>query len=140
MDITNQEHKPFQHELTEEQRIQIWIDNFYALNEEFTGENAQFKRMRNIRNNIINKMESYLKTFRNNPILDEFKDSLKKAKTDAIHNNKLNRYHQYFNEVRVAQEFKSIEENLAEKLGEQLFDEWKKWADEHPNIGYVKKR
>jgi len=125
-------------ELTETQRIQQWIDKFYENNEQFTGETLQFKRMRNIRNNIINKMESYLKTFRNQPIMDDFKKQLQQAYNDAISNGKLNRYKQYFNEIRVVQEFKAIEENLAEKLGEQYFQEWKKWADEHPDIGYLK--
>ena len=111
--------------------IQLWIDKFYEINEKFTGQRDQFNHLRNIRNNIKNKMDSYLKTFRNQPIMDDFYTQLIQARNDATIQGKLNRYKQYMNEIRVIQEFKGIQDNITEKLADQLYDQWTTWEEEN---------
>ena len=109
-------------DMTDEMRIQFQIDKFYEYMETFTQEQSQIRKIKLIRNNLVNMMDTYLKKFQNNLIMNSFYQKLQGAKIDSINNGFINKYYQYMNEIRVIQEFKGIQENIAEKLAEQLFE------------------
>ena len=67
-------------------------------------------------------MRVYLAKFNNKPILDDFEKELKKAKEKSIRNNRLYFYEWYLNEMYVVGCFLGIRENIADKLGEQLYE------------------
>jgi len=112
--------------LTDEMRIQIAIDEFYDFVKTFDGESEKITKMKLMRNNILNITDTYLKKFNNELILEEFRERLLDAKKNASNNGKINKYKQFMNELRVVQEYKGIQQNIAEKLAEQLFDLFKK--------------
>jgi len=112
-------------DMTDEMRIQLAIDEFYEFTKGFDGDTDKIVRMKLIRNNIINMVHTYLKKYNNELIMKEFYERLKKAKQNAIRDNKIHKYEQFMNEIRVVQEYKGIQENIAEKLGEQLFEMFK---------------
>ena len=111
-------------DITDEMRIQFAIDEFYENMKGFDGE--KITRVKLLRNNIINMMDTYLKKFNNQMIMKDFYKRLKEGKIKAGNNGRVNKYTQFMNEIRVVQEFKGIKENLAEKLSEQLFELFKK--------------
>ena len=111
--------------LTDEMRIQIAIDEFYGFVKTFDGESEKVTKMKLMRNNILNMTDTYLKKFNNELILEEFRERLSDAKKKASNNGKVNKYKQFMNELRVVQEYKGIQQNIAEKLAEQLFDLFK---------------
>ncbi|MCK4830199.1 hypothetical protein KA005_81530 [bacterium] len=109
-------------DLTDEMRIQFSIDEFYEFIKRFDDSNPEhITKILLMRNNLVNMMDTYLKKFNNSLITKDFYERLKKAKDNAITGTKLNKYTQYMNEIRVIQEFKGIEENIAEKLADQVF-------------------
>ena len=79
-------------------------------------------------------MDTYLKKYDNNMIMKDFYKKLRTAKQKAIQGNKINKYNQYMNEIRVIQEFKGIDENIADKLAEQLFEQWKQWESTQEKV------
>ena len=112
------------HDLTDEMRIQLAIDKFYQTMEHFNQSKDHIKKVKLQRNNIVNMTDTYLKKFKNEIIIKSFYEKLKEAKNKAIKNGKINKYHQYMNEIRVIQEFKGIQENISDKLAEQLTNTW----------------
>ena len=109
-------------DLTDEMRIQFTIDEFYEFTKRFDDSDPEhITKVLLMRNNLVNMMDTYLKKFNNSLITKDFYNRLKKAKKDATNNGYINKYTQYMNEIRVIQEFKGIEENIVEKLAEQLF-------------------
>jgi len=109
-------------DMTDEMRIQFAIDEFYEYVKGFDGESEKITRLKLMRNNILNIMDTYLKKFDNKMIMDDFYKRLVKAKDNATRNNIVYKYNQYMNEIRVIQEFKGIKENIAQKLAEQIFN------------------
>lgn len=112
-------------DITDEQRIQNNINKFYEKTENFTQKRDQIRKIKLLRNNIINITDTYLKKFNNKKIIEDFYKKLKEAKKQATKNKKINKYNQYMNEIRVIQEFKGIKENLANDLADQLIGIWK---------------
>lgn len=109
-------------DITDEMRIQFSIDEFYEFIKRFDDSNPEhITKILLMRNNLVNMMDTYLKKFQNSEIMKDFYERLKKARDNAIDGTKLNKYIQYMNEIRVVQEFKGIEENIAEKLADQVF-------------------
>ena len=109
-------------EITDEMRIQFGIDKFYELTEIFDQSQEHIRKLKHIRNNLINMMDTYLKKFQNDMIMKSFYDKLFLAKKIANNNGHPNKYYQYMLEIRVIQEFKGIRENIADKLADQLFE------------------
>ena len=109
-------------DITDEMRIQFQIDKFYEFIEGFNQEQSQIRKIKLMRNNLVNMMDTYLKKFQNNLIMDSFYKKLKETKKNATSNGFVNKYNQYMNEIRVIQEFKGVKENIADKLAEQLID------------------
>lgn len=110
-------------DITDEMRIQFVLDELYENLKSFDGyDDDKIRRIKLLRNNVINMMDTYLKKFDNKKIMSDFYSRLIGAKLTAINNGKINKYTQYMNEIRVVQEFKGIKENIAQKLGEQLFE------------------
>lgn len=109
--------------LTDEMRIQFAIDKFYETTEGFNRTPEQLRHLRNLRNNIINMMDTYLKKFQNQEIMDDFYKRLAEAKDEATINGEINKYHQYMNEIRVIQELLGIRENIAYKLADSYIQE-----------------
>lgn len=112
-------------DITDEMRIQFAVDELYETMKTFDGDNEKFRRIKLMRNNIVNMMDTYLKKFNNKPIMEDFYKKLERAKQQATNNGRVNKYIQFMSEMRVIQEFKGIKENIAEKLGEQLFELFK---------------
>jgi len=112
-------------DLTDEMRIQFAIDEFYEYTKQFDGSSEKITRMKLMRNNILNMMDTYLKKFDNPLIMDDFHNKMLEAKNQATNNGRRNKYLQYMNEIRVVQEFKGIKENIADKLAEQLIEMWR---------------
>jgi len=112
-------------DLTDEMRIQFAIDELYEFMKQFDGESEKVTRMKLMRNNILNMMDTYLKKFDNPLIMEDFHSKMLRAKQDATKNGRVNKYVQCMNEMRVVQEFKGIKENIADKLAEQLIDTWR---------------
>lgn len=112
-------------DITDEMRIQFAMDEFYENMKGFDNSIDKLRRIKLMRNNIVNMMDTYLKKFNNRLIMQEFYEKLQKAKAKATNNGKINKYTQFMNEMRVMQEYKGIRENIAEKLGEQLFELFK---------------
>lgn len=113
-------------DITDEMRIQFNIDKFYEHTENFTQKKEQIRKLKLLRNNLINMTDTYLKKYKNTLITDSFYKKLEIAKKQATNGNKINKYNQYMNEIRVVQEFKGIQdENISDKLAEQLIDIWK---------------
>jgi hypothetical protein len=117
--------------LTDQQRIQLNIDEFYQSMKSVTQDPEKIIQIKLMRNNIINMVDSYLKKFDNKEIMTEFYNRLKQAYNIATKNNVVNKYVQYMNEIRLIQEYLGMSENIAEKLAEQLFDQWKKWEEDN---------
>jgi len=113
--------------MSDEMRIQFTIDEFYEITKRLENDQDKIRALKLLRNIAINMMDTYLKKYDNNMIMKDFYEKLTKAKTKAIQGNKINKYQQYMNEIRVIQEFKGIDENIADKLAEQLFEQWKQW-------------
>lgn len=124
--------------MSDEMRIQFTIDEFYEITKRLENDQDKIRALKLLRNIAINMMDTYLKKYDNQMIMKDFYTRLTMAKTKATVGNKINKYQQYMNEIRVIQEFKGIDENIAEKLAEQLFEQWKQWADDNPEIGYYK--
>lgn len=115
-------------DITDEMRIQFAIDEFYEYIKAFDDTDPdKITRVLLMRNNLVNMMDTYLKKFNNQLILDDFYNRLDKAKEEAIDDGYINVYNQYMNEIRVIQEFKGIEENISDKLADQLFERCKQW-------------
>jgi len=112
-------------DITDEMRIQFTIDKFYEILETFSGSNKQMLKLKILRNNLINMMDTYLKKFKNQIIMESFYKKLREAKKQATHNGSISKYYQYMNEIRVIQEFKGIQEDISDKLAEQLFELFK---------------
>ena len=112
-------------DITDEMRIQFAIDEFYESTKQYDGDSEKTVRLKLMRNNIINMMDTYLKKFDNPLIMNDFRNRLIKAKKDATIGNRVHKYKQYMNEIRCIQEFKGIKENIANKLAEQLIDIWR---------------
>ena len=121
-------------DITDEDRIQRGINNFYTLTEMYDGDMEKIRQLKLIRNNVINMTDTYLKKFNNSFIMGDFYKKLKNAKKNAIENGYINKYKQYMNEIRVIQEFKGIQQDIAEKLGDQLFEKWNKWRIRNAEI------
>lgn len=121
------------YDYTDEDRIQMAIDEFYTVTKTLYGEterltlDEKISHMKNIRNSIINITDTCLKKFNNKMIMKDFYKKLKEAKENAINNGSINKYKQYMNEIRVVQEFKEVKTNISDKLAIQLFEEWEKW-------------
>ena len=111
-------------DVTDETRIQFAMDEMYEFTKQFDGESEKVTRLKLMRNNILNMMDTYLKKFDNGLIMEGFHDKMLKARQDATKNGKLNKYLQFMNEMRVVQEFKGIKENIANKLADQLIEIW----------------
>ena len=109
-------------DITDEMRIQFTLDELYENLKSFDGDDDKLRRIKLLRNNAINMMDTYLKKFDNKSIMDDFYQKLKNAKLNALNNGMINKYVQYMNEIRVVQEFKGIKENIAQKLGDQIFE------------------
>ena len=119
-------------DMTDEMRIQFAIDEFYEFMKSLDNYDPEkLIRALLMRNNLINMCDTYLKKFNNKLITDDFYSRLKTAKENARQNGGINKYHQYMNEVRVIQEFKGIEENIIDKLSEQLINQWVSWEEEN---------
>ena len=120
--------KPFEQVLAgediTEMRIQFAIDELYEAFKVFDGDSERFRKIKIMRNNIVNMMDTYLKKFNNSLIMKDFYSKLQNAKKKAMNNGRVNKYVQIMNELRVVQEFKSVKENIVEKLGKQLLDRW----------------
>jgi len=128
----NQDEIIARQDLTDEMRIQFAIDDFYEFIKRFDDSDPDhITKILLMRNNLVNMMDTYLKKFNNILITNDFYSRLKKAEKEAINNGYINKYNQYMNEIRVIQEFKGIEENIVEKLAEQLFEQWKEWEEDH---------
>jgi len=112
---------PAQLDLTDAMRIQLGVDEFYEFVKNFEGETEKITRMKLMRNNILNMMDTYLKKFDNPLILKDFRQRLAKAKNNATNNGRIIKYNQYMNEIRVIQEFKGIKENISQKLADQIY-------------------
>jgi len=110
-------------DMTDEMRIQFAIDKFYEFMESFKKTNENVKKIKFMRNNLINMIDTYLKKFQNNLIMQNFYDRLTEAKENATVNGKLNKYLQCMNEIRVIQEFKGIRENIAYKLADDFINQ-----------------
>ena len=111
-------------DITDEMRIQFAMDEMYEFTKQFDGEPEKITRLKLMRNNILNQMDTYLKKFDNELIMEDFHAKMLGAKQDATKNGRLNKYLQFMNEMRVVQEFKGIKENIADKLADQLFNMW----------------
>jgi hypothetical protein len=124
-------------EVTDEMRIQFAVDEFYEFMKTFDGSKDKIQKARLQRNNILNMTDTYLKKFNNDNIMQDFYNRLIKAQQNAVRNGRLNKYTQWMNEIRVIQEFKGIQENIAEKLADQLFDLFKNSprVPNHPDGG-----
>lgn len=120
----NQNHVLSDLDITDEMRIQFAMDEMYEFTKQFDGEPEKVTRLKLMRNNILNMMDTYLKKFDNELIMEDFHNKMLKAKQDATKNGRINKYVQFMNELRVVQEFKGIKENIADKLAEQLFNTW----------------
>ena len=119
-------------DLTDEMRIQFSIDDFYEFTKRFDDNDPDHvTKILLMRNNLVNMMDTYLKKFNNPEITKDFYQRLNKAEKKAINNGYINKYNQYMNEIRVIQEFKGIEENIVEKLAEQLFELFKNSEEVH---------
>lgn len=119
-------------DLTDEMRIQFAIDEFYEYMKAFDDTDPdKITKVLLMRNNLVNMMDTYLKKFNNKLITQDFYSRLKKAKENAKHNGGINKYQQYMNEIRVIQEFKGVEENIVDKLAEQLINQWEQWETEN---------
>ena len=105
-------------DLTDEMRIQFAIDEFYEFMKQYDGSRDKLVKARLMRNNILNMMDTYLKKFQNDLIMQDFYKRL----NEATNNGASSKYSQYMNEIRVIQEFKGIEENMADKLAEQFYE------------------
>lgn len=125
MENENQPELIARQDLTDEMRIQFAIDDFYETIKKIDDDPDNVTKILLMRNNLVNMMDTYLKKFNNPLITRDFYNRLKKAEKDATYNDRINKYAQYMNEIRVLQEFKGIEENIVEKLAEQLFDLFK---------------
>ena len=110
---------------TDEGRIQIAINEFYESIKSYDDDIDKFRKITIMRNNIINMTDTYLKKFKNKLIMKEFYTRLKKAKKTAK-----NKYQQYMNEIRVIQEYKGIQENIADKLATEFVSECLKVGDD----------
>lgn len=119
--MEEQERVPAPIDITDEMRIQFAIDEFYEYIKGYDGEPEKITRMKLMRNNILNIMDTYLKKFDNPLIMKDFRKRLIRAKQDATNNDKILKYNQFMNEIRVVQEFKGIKENIASKLADQIF-------------------
>jgi len=113
-------------DITDEMRIQFAIDELYEFMKQFDGESEKVTRMKLMRNNILNMMDTYLKKFDNPLIMNDFHKKMQEAKKNATNNGRIDLYLQVMNEMRAVQEFKGIKENIADKLAEQLIDTWRK--------------
>lgn len=105
---------------TDDDRIQNKINEFYDFILSFDGTSEKILKLKIMRNNVLNMMDTYLKKFNSETITKEFYGKLKKARIDSIKNNKINKYTQYMNEIRVLQEYKGIQENIASKLADDF--------------------
>ena len=113
-------------DLTDEMRIQFAIDEFYESTKKFDDTDPEhLTKILLMRNNLVNMMDTYLKKFNNPLITKDFYKRLSKAEDDAKHKGFINKYSQYMNEIRVIQELKGVEENIADKLADQLFELFK---------------
>jgi len=112
-------------DITDEMRIQFAIDELYEFMKQFDGESEKVTRMKLMRNNILNMMDTYLKKFDNPLIMNDFHKKMREAKKNATNNGRIDLYLQVMNEMRAVQEFKGIKENIADKLAEQLIDTWR---------------
>jgi len=121
----NQNHVLSDLDITDEMRIQFAMDELYEFTKQFDGEPEKVTRLKLMRNNILNMMDTYLKKFDNELIMKDFHNKMLKAKQDATKNGRTNIYLQVMNEMRVVQEFKGIKENIADKLAEQLIEIWR---------------
>jgi len=117
--------------LTDEQRIQFNIDEFYQMMKSFANDPDKVLQVKLMRNNIINMVDSYLRKFDNPAITKEFYRRLTIAKDHATKGNRVHKYNQYMNEIRLTQEYLGMSENIADKLAEQLFNQWKEWEEQH---------
>lgn len=107
-------------DITDEMRIQFKIDEYYEFMDSYDGDPDKFMKMKLKRNNILNMVDTFLKKYNNKSLIKEFYTHLREAKKKAIHNNKINKYEQYLNEIRVFQEYKGIQEYVADKLAEDI--------------------
>jgi len=107
-------------DVTDEMRIQFTIDKFYENMEGFVADTDHLRKLKLLRNNLVNMTDTYLRKFKNKLIIDSFYEKLKNARNQSVKNGMLNKYHQYMNEIRVIQEFKGIQENISEKLADEF--------------------
>ena len=115
-------------DLTDEMRIQLAIDELYEFMKTLYGDGPDnLERVVLMRNNILNMMDTYIKSFNNPLILKEFYDRLQKAEEQAKNNGYTDTYEQCLNEMRVVQEFRGVEEIIIDKLAKQYFKEWEEW-------------
>ena len=107
--------------MTDEMKIGFTVDEFYEhLKNYDTEKMPQTKLQRNI---MLNKVDSYLKKFNNEAIMNEYYERLKNAIKDATINGKIHKYQQFLNEIRVVQEYLGIRENISEKLAEDFINQ-----------------
>ena len=113
-------------DLTDEMRIQFAIDELYAFLVSFEPTKKNIRKAWSMRNNIKNMSESNLKKYKNDLIITEFSEQLKKAKEKAIKDGILNKYKQWMNEIGVFQDYKGINVNIVDILSNQLIKMFRK--------------
>ena len=118
-------------DMSDESRLKLFIQGFYEIASTINENNHEdvLDRLTAATNVILSMMHTYLCKFNNQLILDDYINAMKKTIND--HQDKTNNpFFVYHGIVETVSIFLGLQENISDKLAEQLFEQWKEWESD----------
>jgi len=102
------------------------IRQFYELNNRYDGTDELLDKMRLIQNAVSNQMDTYIKSFNNEEIAEEYKKEYEEESKET------EEYTLYMNKIKLFELYLvGKEEDLEEKTAKQVFNDCMNWEGEN---------